>query len=250
MDRSNFRRRFDAAGPVILPVIHVADAAQTRRNMDVALAEGGHGVFLINHDFGVDAFVPVIEAARAAFPDAWIGVNFLAVTGRDAFPVLARLREAGVRVDGYWADDARIDERRAAQDQHKAGEIDMVRASAGWDGLYFGGTAFKKQRQVAPDHHARAAQLAAGHMDVVTTSGVATGSAAALGKVAAFRRGCGNTALAVASGITPDNAGAYARDVDCFMVATGINRDGDFYTIDAARLRRLAAIAEREEQGL
>jgi len=28
-------------------------------------------------------------------------------------------------------------------------------------------------------------------------------------------------------------------DVDGFMVATGINRDGDFYNIEAAKLARL-----------
>jgi uncharacterized protein len=39
--------------------------------------------------------------------------------------------------------------------------------------------------------------------------------------------------------VTPDNAAVYAADVDCFLVATGINRKGDFYNIDPARLAAL-----------
>ena len=45
--------------------------------------------------------------------------------------------------------------------------------------------------------------------------------------------------MAIASGVTPDNAADYVADVDCFLVATGINRPGDFYNIDPARLSAL-----------
>ena len=41
------------------------------------------------------------------------------------------------------------------------------------------------------------------------------------------------------SGITPENADLYMDDVDGFMVATGINREGDFYNIEPAKLARL-----------
>ncbi|MEM6422211.1 MAG: adenine phosphoribosyltransferase, partial [Pseudomonadota bacterium] len=78
--------------------------------------------------------------------------------------------------------------------------------------------------------------------DVVTTSGVATGQEAALDKIAAFREGAGDRPLALASGVTPENAAQY-RAVDAFMVATGINRSGDFYTIDPAQLTALLAVA-------
>ena len=42
-----------------------------------------------------------------------------------------------------------------------------------------------------------------------------------------------------AGGITPENAHHYMDDVDGFMVATGINLDGDFYNISAPKLSRL-----------
>ena len=242
MNRMHFRRLFKTAGPAVLPVIHVRDAAQAGRNAAIAIEAGAQGVFLINHDFDHEELVPILGEVRARFPSLWLGVNFLAVTGRDAFPVLGRLEAEGVEIDAYWADDARIDERAAADGQIEAAEIAAAREASGWTGLYFGGTAFKKQRPVAPDDHETAARTAAGWMDAVTTSGVATGKAADRAKIAAFRRGCGDAPLALASGVTPENAAGYAADVDAMLVATGINRPGDFYEIDPARLRRLLAV--------
>ena len=243
MKRSEFRKAFGTSGTVVTPVIHVVDTEQVLQNIDVASGEGAHGVFLINHDFGVDEFLPIVRAVRALAPDLWLGLNFLAVTGKRAFPILGTLQTEGCRIDAYWADDARIDERLSAEDQPEAQEIADIYASSGWRGLYFGGTAFKKQREIDPQHYGSSAAIAARFMDVVTTSGVATGQEADTSKISTFRRSVGETALALASGITPDNAPSY-RDVDCFLVATGINHDGDFYNIDAQRLARLMKIAD------
>ena len=237
MNRTEFRKSFKTIGPAVLPVIHVVDAEQAIRNVRVGIGEGAQGVFLINHDFGHEELVPIIEQVRRAFPALWLGVNFLAVTGRDAFPVLGGLEARGVPVDAYWGDDARIDER--ADIQTEADEIDRVRTQSGWSGLYFGGTAFKKQREVDPEHYARSAEIACRHMDAVTTSGVATGHAADLTKIETFRRACGDHPLAIASGVTPENVHLYAGQLDAILVATGINFDGDFYNTDPARLREL-----------
>lgn len=244
MNREAFHREFQRAGPVVLPVVHVLDDVQAERNVRRALAAGAQGVFLINHDFPHAQLLPVIAHVRRVFPGAWLGVNFLAVTGEHAFPVLGALARDGVRVDAYWADDACIDEHAGA-DQEAARAIARARVQSGWHGLYFGGTAFKKQRHVCPSEHAEAARRAGAFMDVVTTSGVATGEAADLAKIDAFREGCGRCALALASGVTPDNAARYAQAVDCFMVATGINFAGDFYNIDPARLQRLLGVSQQ-----
>ncbi len=240
MDRQGFHKLFKSPGPVVTPVIHVLDRAQAMRNVTVAVRAGAAGVFLINHDFPKEQLLPVIHAVRARWPALWLGVNFLAVTGRDAFPVLGRLQAEGCTIDAYWADDARIDEREAGQAE--AEEIARVRADSGWTGLYLGGVAFKKQRAVDPAQHRRSAAIARPFMDVVTTSGIATGHEAEDNKIADFRLGLGDAPLARASGVTPDNAARYGRDVDCFLVATGINRDGDFYNIDPARLEALLAV--------
>ncbi|MGB2187757.1 MAG: adenine phosphoribosyltransferase [Candidatus Puniceispirillaceae bacterium] len=236
MQRADFHNRFDSPGPVILPVIHVLDDASTAANIDRLVDAGIKGCFLINHDFGIEPFLPIIEAIRTRYPDFWIGLNFLAVTGLKAFPILAELGARGTPIDAYWADDARIDER--TDSQKEAEDIAAIRRDCGWNGLYFGGTAFKKQRPVDATHHARAASIAGGYMDVVTTSGIATGKSADTAKLDRFRDALPDRPIALASGITPENAHDYGM-VDCFMVATGINIEDDFYTIDPARLARL-----------
>jgi len=236
VNRSEFHDFFGDNAPIILPVIHVIDHDQTASNIDILIDAGVSGCFLINHDFDVDRFLPIIRSIRTRYPDFWIGLNFLAVTGPDAFPVLDTLAKQGCRIDAYWADDARIDERE--DQQIEANKIQNIRQQTGWNGLYFGGTAFKKQREVNPADYRKSAQIAGDFMDVVTTSGIATGNAAEISKIATFRSALPDTPIALASGITPANATDYAM-VDCFMVATGINITDDFYNIEPARLQSL-----------
>ncbi len=238
MDRSQFKKEFKCIGPAVFPVIHVVDEKQVISNVTVATEEGAQGVFLINHDFDVETFLPIIEAVRVQYPSLWLGVNFLAVTGKVAFPILATLQKKGCIVDAYWADDARIDENAASAEQKEAIEIDTIRRQCGWKGMYFGGTAFKKQRVVEPEMYALAAKEAVNNMDVVTTSGIATGEETDLNKVNVFRKAIDSAPLAIASGLTPENIHRYAADIDAALVATGINYPGDFYNIDPMRLRR------------
>ena len=246
MKRTDFHKLFKSPGPVVLPVIHVTDNAQAERNVAITIAEGAAGVFLINHDFAYPEFLPIIRHVRKRFPSVWLGVNFLAVTGRQAFPVLGDLAKEGVQVDAYWADDACINEFEAADAQKEAGEIAKIRKVSGWDGLYLGGTCFKKQREVQPEHYATSAKIATHYMDAVCTSGIATGHAADLNKINIFRQSIGDAPLALASGITPENAREYVKDVDCFMVATGINKPGDFYNIAPERLRALLNLTRKQ----
>lgn len=239
VNRQEFKELFSSKGLVVLPVIHVLDNKQAERNAKLAIDGGCLGIFLINHDFEYQRFLPIIKHVRQKFPDLWIGVNFLAVTGKEAFPVLASLEKDGFRIDAYWADDARIDEHKPASIQPEAEEILRIKAECGWNGMYFGGTAFKKQRDVSPDDYEKSAAIACGFMDIVTTSGIATGHSADLGKIETFRRVCGDNPLALASGITPENVSQYLPNVDCVLVATGINIKDDFYNIDPERLANL-----------
>ena len=232
-----FHKQFKVVGPAVLPVIHAQDDEQIDRNIETVVRCGAQGVFLINHDFDVELFLPLIERCRQAHPLLWLGVNFLGVTGRDAFPVLADLESRGLPIDAYWADDACIDEQHESQSQAEG--INTIREESGWSGIYFGGTAFKKQRVIDPADYFVSGQIAAQWMDVVTTSGVATGAAAEIGKIQAFRQGVGDSTLAVASGITPENVHGYAPYVDAILVATGINLPEDFYNIDRTKLSRL-----------
>lgn len=236
----DFRQLLSGQGPIVTPVIHVLDRDQALANIDIALEAGCPGVFLINHDFPMAPFLPILRQVRAARPGAWLGVNFLDQPGDIAFPVLAGLAREGVGFQAYWADDARIDE--AEQVQAEAARIARIRADSGWQGLYFGGVAFKKQRPVRPEMYPTAARIAARYMDVVTTSGIATGQEADLSKIETFRSALGAAPMALASGISPENAARYCDAVNCFLVATGINPPGDFYNIDPARLAALLSV--------
>jgi len=243
MNRTQFRQLFNCTGPVVTPVIHVLDVKQTARNIDIAIAGGVAGVFLINHDFSVDKFLPIVREIRRRYPTLWMGLNFLAVPGDCAFPVLAELERDDCRVDAYWADDACIDEHATLEDQVAANRIREIREQSGWKGFYLGGTCFKKQREVSADNYGVSAKLATHFMDAVCTSGVATGMEADLDKISIFRDSIEEHVLALASGITPENATAYSQ-VDCFLVATGINVEGDFYNINPQSLARLMTITK------
>ncbi|MEM9427162.1 MAG: adenine phosphoribosyltransferase [Pseudomonadota bacterium] len=244
MDRYEFRRHFGTHGPVVLPVIHVLETERTLANIDILADLGANGCFLINHDFDVETFLPILRKVRSQRPNIWMGVNFLAVTGLHAIPKLAELERRGFPFEAYWADDARVDERAETQSEAQA----ILDAHSGWHGLYFGGVAFKKQRLVAETDYAKAAEIATHWMDVVCTSGQATGVEAEDTKIATFRAAIGDAPLALASGITPENAHRYAQ-VDCFMVATGINYKNNFYDIDPRRLNDLLDVAKSLGKG-
>ena len=101
--------------------------------------------------------------------------------------------------------------------------------------MYFGGVAFKYQRPV--NEWAKAARIAVNYMDVVTTSGPATGRPAYLGKIKEMKQAIRNKLLAIASGITPQNIRGYLGVTDCFLVATGISKN--FWELDTSLVKEL-----------
>lgn len=218
----------------LLPVIHVLNQEQALRNAAIAREAGCAGVFLINHDTADGSrplsYVGLLEIHAQlvkAFPDWWLGVNCLDFKAADTFQHL------GPSVAGLWVDDGEIDE---GSDQQMAAEkIKAARESSGWDGLYFGGVAFKYQRPVSEVE--TAARIGASLIDVVTTSGPATGQAASPEKVKRMKLALGDRALALASGITIENIDLFLPYVDYFLVATGISRS--FYELDPHKVTTL-----------
>lgn len=208
---------------VVLPVIHATDCGQALRNTRIAREAGADGVFLINHDMSCMALVEVYREVVAAFPAWWIGLNCLDL---DPTEVFAAVPPATA---GLWVDNGQIQEEQSSQPL--ADRVRAAQQTAGWQGLYFGGVAFKYQRPVSD--LTRAAQIAARYMDVVTTSGVGTGYAAAAEKIRTMRAALDDHPLAIASGITPKNVYEYLPYADCFLVATGIA--SSFEELDATK---------------
>ena len=210
---SSFSQIFDGF-PVILPVIHVESLNQALRNARIARDEGCDGIFLINHGLPYLELLAIHHEVFTEFPDWWIGLNCLDLQPWEVFDVLTG------EVAGVWVDNAAINER--TEEQPAADMIAEARESSGWQGLYFGGVAFKYQRQV--EQLERAAVLARQYVDVVTTSGPGTARAAEVSKIERIKDSLGPFPLAIASGITPANVHQYLDISDCFLVASGISQ--------------------------
>jgi hypothetical protein len=217
------------ARTALLIVIHAETQDQVLRNAARAFDNGADGVFLINHRITEAELSACYDALRSKRPEAWIGLSFL---GRGPSDALALMPPDA---SGLWVGDAGVHEAGGPSPQADA--FRAARAARNWAGLYFGGVAFKHQRPVA-DVAAAAAAAAAADVDVVTTSGEATGRAAPVEKIAAMKAALGDHPLAVASGVTPENVHRYAGLLDAVLVATGVS-DCDA-ELNPARIGRLA----------
>jgi hypothetical protein len=230
-------------GPrVLLPVVHPIDQATALASVQVACDAGVKGVFLINQGMTSEDVLALVMTVRERWPALWVGINLL---GEPPPRVLSwGLQACDRRLDGIWADNGHVEE--GAETQPVAMAMVNARRTFDWAGLYFGGVAFKYQREVPTDSLARAAAMARPYMDVVCTSGPGTGKAADVAKVIAMRDGLGRDgSLALASGVTADNVAGYLPYVDAYLVGTGIERS--FGVLDPDKVARLQAIISAYE---
>jgi len=217
---------------VVLPVIHVEDLKQAILNIAVAKEAGADGVFIINHNIPYEKLLDIYQLVSDKFPGFWMGINLLDL---GPFEVFDTIFGKGLRVQGVWTDNAMIDEFLKDHNQDEPEKIKRFISMDSWKGLYFGGVAFKYQRQVYELE--KAAKIAERYMDVVTTSGPATGQEPDTEKIRRIRQAIPGKPLAIASGITPENVKDYLELADCFLVATGISRN--FFTLDETKTERL-----------
>ena len=217
---------------VFLPVIHPVDREGALVAVEVAVGAGADGIFTINQGLDEGGVVDLINEIYRRYPSLWVGVNLLSRSPADA---LAYALTGCGRIDGIWSDNAGVDER--VTEQPSARRFIEARAKLGWNGLYFGGVAFKYQREVAPEALGLAAATAESYVDVVCTSGPGTGYAADPAKPRAMRDRS-KVALALASGVTSANIGQYLPYVDAFLVGTGIERE--LGVLDPVETKRLA----------
>lgn len=209
------------SSPVLLPVVHPISRVAALRAIEVAHSLGVKGVFLIDQGMSERDVLALVRIVRETYPALWIGINLLSRTAAACLAVTHNNRGWGI--DGIWSDWAGIDEQRVMGSSHPEAEAFLnARRAARWDGLYFGGVAFKYQREVAQADLAAAAQMSVPYMDVLCTSGPGTGQPADVEKVKALRAGLGDHAMALASGVTPENVGDYLPYVQAFLVGTGI----------------------------
>ncbi len=213
--------------PKIHIVVHVLGSTQAQEQVRIARDAGADGVWLIDHANDFRTLSNIVWLVRGAFPDFWLGVNFLDQRVDYATSMVDD------RINGLWSDNAHV---HPDDDIKIAERAKALRVGRGWKGLYFGGVAFKGQ---SIEHDvAAAAERAADLVDVVTTSGAATGVSAPEEKVRLMHEALrGRRPLALASGITPDNVEIYLPYTDYLMVATGVSRN--FHELDPAKVERL-----------
>lgn len=217
---------------IVLPVIHVENFEQALRNVKICRDAGADGCFLINHSSETDAFrlneIHII--IRNEIRDFWIGVNFLDLDPLKAFILFPRI------LKGLWSDDAQIEENPDII-QERATKIRNQEILHYWDTnfLYFGGVAFKYRKEVRDLKVV--SRIAKRYVDVITTSGPATGIPAEIAKIKTIRESINNFPLAIASGITSENIRRYMPYANCFLVATGISKS--FIEIDPYKLKNL-----------
>jgi predicted TIM-barrel enzyme len=203
----------------VLPVIHPQDEEQALRNIQVAIDAGAAGVFLVNNDILPEEAIKIFRAARAAFPEYWLGINLLGLEPHQALG-LAFAHAIALGANGLQTDNARIADHDGPSPT--ASSLWTLKKEGAAGLVYFGGVAFKGQD--TPLGLERAASNAAGLMDVVTTSGSSTGAPPAMGKVRTMREAIGPDAkLAVASGVSINNIEGLLTYVDYFLVGSSIS---------------------------
>lgn len=211
-------------------VIHVEDELQVMRNITRAVQAEADGVFLINHKISAEDLISLATIVPREFPDLWMGVNRLGHKWSRIFEGLPK------EVRGVWADNGHI-EPDVLESEARTIQVRGMR----WGGRYFGGVAFKTQRQVSDEEAARLARWAVTYVDVITTSGPATGSPPALSKIQAMRAAIPPMKeLAIASGITPENVGPFLPYVNYLLVATGVS--DSFSELSLSRMQELVKV--------
>jgi len=212
----------------VWPVIHYDSVQQALDNAAIVVACGCPGVFLISMDGRDDELDQAIMAVKYRFPELKVGGNYLSLR-----PLAALKRCLEMEIHATWADKPGV---TSASVTDEAREISrLLAANPGHQ--FFGSVAFKYQ--AAEPNPAGAAVAAANLGMVATTSGAATGKAADVEKLATMKAALGGAPLALASGVSPENAHLFVPHTDYFLVSTHITASTDPDMLSETKLRAL-----------
>src|ERR1700741_1595299 len=194
----------------IIPVIHMITQYQVMVNVETCIACGVKKVFLINHQVSVEDLMVCAKAVKTKYPNLWVGVNMLGV------PVRSAVNFVLDHIDAIWCD-----ETISSED---------AKSMRRFNGMFFGGLAFKYQPQ--PIDLKLACEDSALATDVATTSGSSTGQAADVEKIKTIRGHLGNHPMAIASGVSVKNVHNYNGVADYLLVASSITNLGEMIVKD------------------
>jgi hypothetical protein len=215
----------------VMPVIHYDTVRQALDNAAIVDRCGCPGVFLISMDGRDDELDQAIMAVKHRFPNLRVGGNFLSLGPLDALK-----RCLDLEIHATWSDKPGVTSAGANDDALAIRNLLLENP----DHDFFGSVAFKYQR-AEPDP-AKAAVNALDLCMIPTTSGAATGVAADVEKLAKMKTALGINPLALASGVSPDNAHLFIPHVDYFLVSTHISETPDSPMLSETKLRALMAV--------
>lgn len=224
----------------VYPVVHVVNEMQARSESEVALSTGADGVYLISHKgLSTHELLRFVDLVKRDNPGEFVGINALGSTPQETFQtIMDRYNEAPGRIppDGVWVDDADIAPEETLEFRKSHSLVEPIK--------YLGGVAFKYSRHhtSSPEQAADEAARLAPFVDVVTTTGPATGRPPSTGKIAAMKHRVPDKPLAIASGINEFNIVQFEGLADQVLVATSI-KDPQEQNIDTRRLGYLVEIA-------
>ena len=228
----------------IYPVIHIDSETQATEQAALAIESGADGIYLIDHNSHDTALLlSAYNSVRDTFPSGFVGLNFLQRhSSALAFRELLAAKSSDV-IDKYpsalWVDYADNDKEETERLRTDNPELLEV--------LYLGGVAFKYTKTFTEDAEEAAdeATRLAPFVDVVTTSGAGTGIAPSPEKIASMKEAISPKPLAVASGISIDNIGAYSGSFDQLLVSTSIEEEPYSGIFNEQRLKELVDIAHK-----
>lgn len=205
----------------IYPVIHHNNIKQTLLNADIAVEAGVDGVFLISMIGDDEALNEAHLYVKSKYSDLKVGINHLTKT---AYSSLKFNLERDIEMT--WTDNCGICDGEALDVAYRISNL--LKDNPKHE--FFGAIAFKYQKT---DHKPDLSASLAEKLGIITTtSGAATGIAPDVEKLSFIKSGLKNGKMAVASGVTPENAHVIAPYVDYILVSTGIEAYKDVFDLD------------------
>lgn len=209
---------------LVLPVVHYLDCDTSVEQASLAFSLGADGVFFISHNGANKALYKPATIVKSVHPNKLIGLNLLGESPLHALTEVRRLE-----LDMVWTDTPGVSSEGLTP---LGAELQTRLAHMAKKPLFFGSVAFKYQpKEPHPGAAARQAMLAG---MLPTTSGTATGSPPSVEKAREMKSAVDDGALAVASGMTPENVVEYLPYFSHFLVATGVSVDEHHF--DAKKL--------------
>lgn len=233
----------------VFPVVHINndDVHVAVREGRRALELGVDGLYLIDHFNGNVNKKPLLDAyynLKSISPEAYIGVNILGLGPHDAMRALARSinKSKGLILppSGLWIDDMMedgLDKSAAIELRDSNPRLKSIRI--------LGGVAFKYTETYTEDPIMASywTEWLKDSVDVIVTSGEATGREPSLEKLTAMKEAAADKPLAVASGISSDNIRKYEGIVDEILVSSSIETYPSSGRFDRQKLEELIEIA-------